>query len=171
MKRTLSVLDGMIFTFIIAVVFYLHINDKPLEFILIGLGCALLWGIFATRKLWSIKPRSKIRRIQLLNQQEAIVKEWYITDEQGLLIGKSYQSNPVDIDLSETEYAALIEKVHATINFVKGAWYLEDMGSRNGTGVKARNQTGITRLEDDEKVQLQVGDRIYIAKTALQLSK
>ena len=170
MKKVLPALDGLIFIFIIAVVFYLHHHDKPLEFIIIGLGLALLWGLFATRKLWIPKPKSKIRTIQLLNEQGEVVKEWYITDEQGLLIGKSYQSNPVDIDLSETEYAVLIEKVHAALNCENGVWYLEDMGGRNGTGLKSRNETSIKRLEEGEIVQLSPGDRIYIAKTILQLS-
>jgi hypothetical protein len=171
MKPTLPILDSIIFIFIIGLVLYLYIADKPLVYIIVGLTCALLWGIFATRKMWKIKPQSNIKRIQLLNEKEAVVKEWYITDEQGLLIGKSYQMNPVDIDLSEAEYSVLIEKVHATLNCVKGAWYLEDMGSRNGTGVKSKNETSIKRLEDGEKVQLYLGDRIYIAKTVLQLSK
>jgi len=170
LKRVLPTVDGMIFTFIVAVVFYLHLNEKPLVFIIIGLSCALLWGVFATRKIWIPKPKPKIRVIQLLNEQGEVVKEWYITDEQGLLIGKSYQSNPVDIDLSETEYAVLIEKNHATLNCEKGVWYLEDMGGRNGTGIKSRDGTSIKRLEGGEIVQLFPGDRIYIAKTVLQLS-
>jgi len=149
----------------------MFINEQPLiQKIIIGISLGA-WLIYLIMKYYKRRPRSKIKMIQLLDDREEVVKEWYIRDEQGLLIGKNFQSQLVDIDLTDANYAVLIEKQHAALNCVNGKWFLEDLGSRNGTGVKAVKTSKVKRLEDEEMVMVSPGDRIYIAKAILQLIK
>ena len=169
MKRQITVIDIGIFILLLVLLTYLVLNQKEMLFIGIATLCTLIWSMFLIKKMWKLGRKSKIKSIQLLSEQEKVVKEWYITDEKGLLIGKSCQATPVDIDLSEAEYAVLIEKVHASLNCVKGIWYLEDMDSRNGTGFKSKKDTTMKRLESREIVRINPGDRILIARAVLQL--
>ena len=135
-------------------------------------GVAILaWLIYLIVKYYQWRPRSKISKIQLLNDREEIVKEWYIRDEQGLLIGKNFQNQYVNLDLSDADFAVLIEKQHATLNCFDGKWFLSDLGSRNGTRVKTVQASKVKRLVGEEMVIVNPGDRIYIAKSILQLVK
>ena len=87
------------------------------------------------------------------------------------MIGKNFQNQLVDIDLTDSDYAVLVERQHAVLNCSKGKWFLEDLASRNGTAIKAEKATQIQRLKDEEVVSVSPGDRIYVAKAILQLVK
>ena len=167
----MMITDLLIFLVLILILVFLIINEhhwvqKTFSSILI-----MAWVGYLVLKYYKRRPRSEIKVIQLLNEQEVVVKEWYMRDELGLLIGKNFQNQLVDIDLTDADYAVLIDKEHAALNCVKGKWFLEDLGSRNGTGVKAMGTSQIKRLEDEEVVTVYPGDRIYVAKTILQLVK
>ena len=172
MKSKLIVItDLLILLFLVLILIFLVINGHySLRIISIAISL-MAWMVYLVKKYYKRKYRSKIKTIQLLNEREEVVKEWYIRDEQGLLIGKNFQSQLVDIDLTDADYAVLIEKQHAVLNCVDGKWHLEDLGSRNGTGVKAVEASQVKRLEDEEVVLVHPGDRIYIAKSILQLVK
>lgn len=112
--------------------------------------------------------RGAINHLLLVNDSGEVQKNWHIVGEQSLILGKTYQNQSVDIDLSETEYAVLIAKEHAVMNLVDGEWYLEDLGSRNGTGVKSEGDVEIYRLRD-KPYKLKKNDWIYIAKTKIMV--
>ncbi|OXM85388.1 FHA domain-containing protein [Paenibacillus rigui] len=109
-----------------------------------------------------------ISKLALLNEDGQRVKEWFIQGETSLLIGKSASDNEADIDLSEAEYASLISKQHAVLNFASGVWYLEDLDSRNGVGLKKQGAGGPKQvLENETPHKVESGDIIYIANTRL----
>ena len=170
-SKLILITDLLIFLFLVLILVFLMINEHHfLQQIIIGISL-LAWIGYLVLKYYKRKVKSKIKTIQLLNEREEVIKEWYIRDEQGLLIGKNFQNQWVDIDLTVADYAVLIEKQHAALNCVDGKWFLEDLGSRNGTGVKAVQTSQIKRLVPEEVIPVYPGDRIYVAKTILQLVK
>ncbi|WP_255298257.1 FHA domain-containing protein [Brevibacillus dissolubilis] len=110
-----------------------------------------------------------ISQLILLDEEGKYVREWTVQGETSLLIGKNSLQGEVDIDLSETEYASLISKQHAVLNFANGQWYIEDIDSRNGTGIKEASQSGKSRLESQKPHIIKAGDIIYIANTRILL--
>jgi pSer/pThr/pTyr-binding forkhead associated (FHA) protein len=66
------------------------------------------------------------------------------------------------------EYASLISKQHAVLNHASGIWYLEDLDSRNGVGIKKQGTGGTKQLlENENPHKVDSGDMIYIANTRL----
>lgn len=49
---------------------------------------------------------------------------------------EKFPGHEVDIDLSDVEYASLISKEHAVLNYSSGSWFIEDLESENGVGIK-----------------------------------
>ena len=172
MKSKLIVLtDFLIFFFLILILVFLITNNHHWgQQVILGISLLAWMGYLLVKYHKGRSKKSKIKTIQLLNEQEVLVKEWDIRNEQGLLIGKHHQDQMVDIDLTDADHAVLIEKQHAVLNRTNGNWYLEDLDSRNGTGVKAVNAS-VKRLDTEEAILVHPGDRIYIAKTILQLVK
>ncbi|WP_162859595.1 FHA domain-containing protein [Listeria goaensis] len=140
---------------------------------LVTLTLAVIGGfilLYNVSKQLPHKILPNVKRISLLDIDGKAIKEWHIVGKSGLIIGKSYKNQRVDVDLADTEYAILIAQEHAVLNFVDGYWYIEDLGSRNGTGVKSKQDSRIKRLGEKETYQIRAGDKIYIAKTLLEVN-
>ena len=73
-------------------------------------------------------------------------------------MGKPNNRLPPDLDLSGFPHAEIISRVHASIHLDDDIYYLEDMGSSNGTYL---NQD---RLLPGDLRRLQSGDRISLGK-------
>ncbi|UHA76121.1 FHA domain-containing protein [Paenibacillus sp. 481] len=108
-----------------------------------------------------------ISKLVLLDEEGESVKEWYIQGETSLLVGKSSSQSEVDIDLSDSDYASLISKSHAVLNYAKGIWYVEDLESRNGIGMKRSISSEKVKLGSDQPHPLTSGNILYIANTRL----
>ena len=113
------------------------------------------------------QKRDVITQIILKNEEGYDVKVWNIGRANSMLIGKKTRI-VVDVDLKNTAYSALISKRHALLNRTEKGWYIEDLGSRNGTGLQ--------RYADNRKIKVgnapikvQSGDVIYISTIALLL--
>ncbi len=109
----------------------------------------------------------KIKKIMLIDGQGQYHMEWELVGKKSLLIGKKSRNNEVDIDLSSTEKASLVSKQHAVLNFAASNWYIEDVESRNGVGLKKINETSKKRIQPNTPYKLNSGDIIYIANTKL----
>ncbi|AIQ17219.1 hypothetical protein H70357_11540 [Paenibacillus sp. FSL H7-0357] len=114
-----------------------------------------------------VKPGSKVVKLVLLSDDGESVKEWYIEGETSVLIGKSSRHGEADIDLSDTPYASLISAQHAVLNKASGKWYIEDIESSSGVGIRKSNQSKAVKLEIEEPSLLEAGDLIYIANTRI----
>lgn len=110
---------------------------------------------------------SRIVKLVLLDDDGTSVKEWYIQGETSVLIGKSTKSIEADIDLSDTPYASLISPQHAVLNKASGQWYIEDIDSTSGVGIRKGNQSRANKLEIEEPSLIEAGDLIYIANTRI----
>ncbi|MCI1695992.1 FHA domain-containing protein [Aneurinibacillus aneurinilyticus] len=150
-------------------VYWLNTNSN----LKIGFGffIAIATVGYVIGKYWittdDIETEAGITKLILLDEKGAGIKEWYIQGETSLLIGKSSKHSEVDIDLSDAEYASLISKQHAVLNYADGNWYIEDIDSKNGTGIKQAYKSAKSRLEAQEPYRIGTGDVIYIANTKI----
>nr|WP_275695595.1 FHA domain-containing protein [Fredinandcohnia sp. SECRCQ15] len=84
-----------------------------------------------------------------------------------MLIGKSSPDHEVDIDLSDVDYASLISKEHAVLNFSSGSWFIEDLESENGVGLRKLGERSPQKLQSDNPSELHFGDMIFLANTRI----
>ncbi len=73
-------------------------------------------------------------------------------------IGKANQQVPPDIDVSGFPESEIVSRIHADIRSEAGVYYIEDMGSSNGTYVNH------TPLPMGNRHRLRSGDRISLGK-------
>jgi hypothetical protein len=111
-----------------------------------------------------------IMQISLLNKNGEIISSWELYGKTSVVIGKDFGENQVDIDLSETQYAAMIDVEHAVLNYVSGNWYIEDLDSQNGISVKKFGQEKAYKLSSSQPCKLDFGDIIFIGLCQLKLN-
>lgn len=76
-------------------------------------------------------------------------------------IGKSSQLFTPDIDISKFPNSSFVSRIHANIYKEENAYFIEDMGSRNGTYLNSQLLLPKTRYT------LKTGDRISLTKKDL----
>ena len=111
-----------------------------------------------------------IMQISLLNKNGEIINSWELYGKTAAVIGKDIGENQVDIDLSQTQYAAMIDIEHAVLNYVSGSWYIEDLDSQNGISIKKFGQDKIYKLSALQPCKLDFGDIIFIGVCRLKLN-
>ncbi|MGE8000571.1 FHA domain-containing protein [Lysinibacillus sp. NPDC093190] len=172
-QMIIKIIDIIIVT--IAFFFILYVFVMNQDFILktiIGLMLVILAIIYGSMKYEARDTNykvtnNKIRKLVLLNDRGGEIDEWEIDDQTSLLIGKSSADNKVDIDLSGTEYESLINYEHAVLNNVSGVWYIEDIESVNGVGLKKAHKRVKNRIKHESPNPIGNGDTIYIANTRI----
>jgi hypothetical protein len=159
----LTVLYAIIYVYILTRTQVLQISFSV---VLIGL---LGWYAYRSGGFLARKPvlEPPISTLILLDEEGESLKEWSLGGKTSLLIGKSSSYSEVDIDLSDAEYAALISKQHAILNYASGGWFIEDIDSRTGVGVQKNNQSSKQKSKIEKPQQIKRGDIIYIANTRL----
>lgn len=128
---------------------------------LIVVGAWLLWKSF--EKI----HRSSIRRLVLINNDGEHDKEWAMGEATALLIGKGSRVHYVDIDLGDHRYEAFVSDEHAILNRMGEDWYIEDLSTVNGVGIKKYGQDMNYRIQPNRPYKIEVGDILYIAKIRL----
>ena len=111
--------------------------------------------------------RNNITHLILKNESGYDIRTWAIGKANSLLIGKTSRIR-VDINLEATAYSSLISRNHAILNKTDNGWYLEDLGSKNGTGLQRYKDNRKIKI-GNAPVKVQSGDIIYIATTAILL--
>lgn len=124
----------------------------------------------STQKREMQKQENKqVKSLVLINEEGDTLLEWSLLGKTALIIGKSTDKEPVDIDLECSAYAQMISKQHAVLNYTNGGWYIDDIDSKNGTRVKKVYQNSIMDVKLVGTVEVECGDIIYIASTMLQI--
>ncbi|MGE8036262.1 FHA domain-containing protein [Lysinibacillus sp. NPDC093692] len=172
-QKVIKIIDIIIV--IITFFFILYVFVMNQDFILktiIGLMLGILAIIYGSIKYEARDENNnvtnkKIRKLVLLNDRGAEIDEWEIGDSTSLLIGKSSADNKADIDLNGTEYESLINYEHAVLNNVSGVWYIEDIDSVNGVGIKKAHKRVKNRIKHENPYPIGNGDTIYIANTRI----
>lgn len=166
------VIDLLIAVIAAAALFYVYVwNIDPVLKAVVGVllaATAVIYAVLRARSRTAGQEEdATIAKLVLLDEEGESVKEWYIHGETSLLIGKNCAQSEVDIDLSDSEYASLISKHHAVLNYASGNWFVEDLDSRNGVGIRQAGSRTASRLEVDEPYRIQSGDIICIANTRI----
>ncbi|MFF2093629.1 FHA domain-containing protein [Paenibacillus sp. NPDC058174] len=149
--------------------FFINTDEQVMWAAAIAALTALLifLGVKLIKRNGMKRKTEPIAKLVLLDEEGERMKEWYINGETSLLIGKSSGRSEVDIDLSDAEYASIISPQHAVLNYAKGSWYVEDLDSRNGVGLRKFNRSAVTRLDNEQPYKLDAGDMLLIANTRL----
>ncbi|MDP4180317.1 MAG: FHA domain-containing protein [Bacillota bacterium] len=170
----IMIIDIAIVVLSLATLYFIFFIDKdrPLLDYLGYAAIALFIGfvVFKAITIGFTKERSSnLTKIVLIDDDGSTVKTWNLKGKISLLIGKNSNENEVDIDLSETTYSSLVSRQHAVLNYSKNCWYIEDIGSSNGSGLKKEDEDAKFKLEAGKPYELNAGDTIYIANTKLIL--
>jgi len=112
----------------------------------------------------------KISQISLLNKNDEIISSWELYGKTSAIIGKDIGENHVDINLNETQYAAMIDVEHAVLNYAGGNWYIEDLDSQNGVSIQKTGQEKSYKLSSLQPCKLDFGDIIFIGVCRLKLN-
>ncbi|PJN58171.1 hypothetical protein PAEAM_37430 [Paenibacillus sp. GM1FR] len=177
-KRGRSVMtigvDACVAMISLAVLYYIFIINRDMSaqwitgiIVVLSGGAYLFFKYLPASKREKKKLSSRVVKLVLLDDDGTSVKEWYIQGETSVLIGKSSKSSEADIDLSDTPYASLISPQHAVLNKASGQWFIEDIDSASGVGVRKGNQSRSSKLEIEEPSLIEAGDLIYIANTRI----
>lgn len=112
---------------------------------------------------------SVITELVLLSEEDGTLMTWELYGKTAAVIGRDVKENQVDIDLSRGPYASMVDVEHAVLNFTANHWYVEDLGSVNGTSVKKAEDGRLYRLSSNTPCQLERGDCLYVGLNRLLL--
>jgi hypothetical protein len=143
-------------------------EDKTLKYIGYGLIAVALvfFGIRIFTLISKAKSKGGISKLILIGEDGRSLKTWNIVGKVSFLIGRNTKDNEVDIDLSDAEYSELVSRQHAVLNFSEGKWYIEDVGSSYGSGLKKVDEEKF-KLENERLYEINSGDTLYIANTKI----
>ena len=103
----------------------------------------------------------------LLNLDGECEKEWHVLGVTAFLVGKETANREVDMELGDTHHSDYISNEHAVINFSSGCWYIEDLDSKHGVGIRKKGAEYAFRLKSSVPYKVEVGDTIYISKVKI----
>ena len=113
------------------------------------------------------QPSEIVTSFALLSLDGEREQEWYAQGVSSFLIGKGSANRDVDIELGDTHHSEYISSEHAVLNFSLGYWYIEDLDSKHGVGVKKKGAEYAFRLKPSIPYKIEVGDTIYISKVKI----
>jgi pSer/pThr/pTyr-binding forkhead associated (FHA) protein len=165
-----------IISIITCIFIYMVMNHGFVEYSLIFIlgSIAILYTgrVFTSTEEEDIKKSQTttgemINNVALLNEDNQIIEEWDLFNKISLVIGRRTKESEVNIDLSTSIYASLIDQQHAVLNFASGRWYIEDLYSKNGISIQKAEDKIRYKLSKDKPCTISKGDIVFIAKTKL----
>lgn len=110
-----------------------------------------------------------ITEMVLLSEEDTEMMVWDLYGKTSAVIGRVGKENQVDIDLTKSHYASMVDLEHAVLNFSTGNWFVEDLGSANGISVKKSGDGKVYKLSADTPCRLERGDCLYVGLNRLLL--
>ncbi|WP_160685640.1 FHA domain-containing protein [Clostridium sp. C2-6-12] len=169
----INVFIGIIIA-LIFIVAYMTIDSTYIRALIIFLAAG--FGIVCFVNLYKrlhkeeiIKDESNINRIELVNEENEIIRTWEIGERISFIIGKNRGENDVYIDLSTSIYSRFIENNHAVLNYAAGKWYIEDLSEESGISIQKVEDDKKYRIVKDAPCELKTGDILFISKVKLLL--
>ncbi|MCI1477836.1 MAG: FHA domain-containing protein [Clostridium beijerinckii] len=171
--QIINVFIGVIIA-LICVVAYITIQSIYIRtliiIIVIGFG---IWGFVnlykKLHKEETVQDESNISKIELVNEENEIIRNWDIGERISFLIGKNGRSDEMLIDLSTSIYSKFIENEHAVLNYASGRWYVEDLSESAGVVIQKAADDTKYRIVKDAPCELKRGDILFISKVKLLL--
>lgn len=109
-----------------------------------------------------------ITEMVLLSEEDTELTAWDMYGKTAMVVGRDVKENEVDIDLSKSPYASMVDIEHAVLNYSSESWYVEDLGSTNGLSVK-KTDGKIYKLSADTPCRVERGDCLYVGLNRLLL--
>lgn len=72
---------------------------------------------------------------------------------------------PVDVDLGSLPEAAYVSRLHARITYEDGRWWIEDLGSSNGTFIKREDYERVDSSELTHETEIALGNARFVFRT------
>ena len=119
------------------------------------------------RRVISPPDDSSVKRLILMSPDGEREKEWHCEGMTSFLIGKGRIDKNVDIELGDTHFKDYISSEHAVLNQLDGTWYVEDLGSVNGVGIRKKGEEYTLRLKPSVAYKISEGDILYISKAKI----
>lgn len=116
-----------------------------------------------------IEDESNIKRIELVNEENEIIRTWDLGERISFIIGKNGKDNEVFVDLSSSIYSRFIEYNHAVLNYAAGKWYIEDLSEESRISIQKADDTTKYRIVKDAPCEIKRGDILFISKVKLLL--
>lgn len=168
----LYVIDILIALMFVATLCYIYLINENRILKYVGYGVIVIFVAFVIVRILTVllagQSESAVSKLVLVSEDGRGIKTWNIKGKVSLLIGRNTKNNEVDIDLSNVQYSELISRQHAVLNYADGAWYIEDIGSSYGTGLKRVNEEKF-KLDVERLYELKIGDIIFIANTKIMV--
>lgn len=108
----------------------------------------------------------RITETVLLSEEDTELMSWDMYGKTSLAIGRDVKENQVDVDLSQSTYASMVDIEHAVLNYSAGNWYVEDLGSANGISVKKADNR-VYRLFAGTPCRIERGDCLNVGLNRL----
>jgi len=168
---------------IIVWISWMYLKENPIQEFLMAAASVMAGGFGITafldgkKKTTYISDRAGtlptdselITELVLLSEEDTELHVWDMYGKVALVIGRDVKENHVDVDLSQSTYASMVEIEHAVLNFSAGSWYIEDLGSANGISVQKSRDGRKYKLASDTPCRLEPGDCIFIGLNRLLL--
>lgn len=173
-KQTLLYMVGIIVILGLSLfIYFLYFVNTDVYIRIVGTIIVILIAVicllfeYKRQRARSVKYESSIKRFVLITRDGDKEKEWHCEGMTSLLIGKGTAKREVDIELGDTHYSEYISNEHAVMNYYGGYWYIEDLNSRNGVGIKKKGEEYALRLKPLVSYKIDEGDIIYISKAKI----
>lgn len=111
--------------------------------------------------------KERIQFIALLGENDNEITRWNIAGKVSLVIGRNTRKEDVDINLVNTEFAGMVDRQHAVLNYTAGQWYIEDLDSANGIRIQKKQDKKVYEISKTQPCMIEKGDIIYIGLTKL----
>lgn len=111
---------------------------------------------------------SQITELALLNDENEPIAFWDMYGKISLVIGVDFGENNVDVNLKNSTYSSMIDIEHAVLNYSNGNWYVEDIGSVNGTSI-IKSDGKKYKLTSSKPCLVEKGDILCVSLTKLKL--
>ena len=161
----------------VGVIAYLYKEGATQILLYMFSSFVVLIGLFSSTKTEE-KSQEKVKttpivegqvtELALLNDENKAIAYWGMYGKSSLVLGLDVGENNVDINLLHSTYASTIDMEHAVLNYSADKWYVEDLGSQNGTSV-VKSDNKKYKLTIGKPCLVEKGDIIYISLTKLKL--
>ena len=166
-NHIVTVLIAALLGFILYYLYYFN-NNYAVRATGITIVAVILfaWFFCVYRSQKKRKPiaQSRISKFVLVSPDGEKEKEWNCEGANSFLIGKK---SSAEINLQDHFYADTIANEHAVLNLSHGCWYIEDLNSVNGVGIKKKQEDFTFKIKPMTSYKIDAGDLIYISRAKI----
>lgn len=171
-----KLINGLIAFCALGIFITSYINEIGIKQIVFCVGSGIVFAIFFISLFQKTSKKnianhiltSKITELALLNDNQQSIAFWEMYGKVSLVLGLDIGENKVDVSLLNSTYSSTIDVEHAVLNYSGDKWYIEDLGSQNGTSI-IKSDGKKYKITTNKPCLLEKDDIICISLTKLKL--